>query len=388
MVEFRMPSLGADMESGRLLEWRVKPGDAVHRGDIVAVVDTDKAAIEIEVFCDGVVEKLLVPAGEQVPVGTPLALIRAAAEPAVQAGEIRQVPAAAAPPSPAGPAPQPASQPSPSPGASVTAAGPRASPAARKLARERGVDLAAIAGTGPDAAITVADVERAGAAAPPPVSAMRRTIAAAMSRSKREIPHYYLGTSIDLQPAVAFLEARNAARPVTERLLPAALLIKAVALACREVPEMNGHFADGAFAPSAEVRLGFAVALRGGGLVAPALPAPDRQALDEVMRMLRDVVERARAGRLRSSEIAGQTITVTSLGDRGVESVFGVIHPPQVALVGFGRIAERPWVHDGKVLVRPAVHASLSADHRVSDGHRGAVFLEAVARFLQRPEGL
>jgi pyruvate dehydrogenase E2 component (dihydrolipoamide acetyltransferase) len=372
------------MESGRLLEWRVKPGDTVRRGDIVAVVDTDKAAIEIEVFCDGVVEQLLVEEGGQVPVGTPLALIRAAAEPGAPAG--REACPAAPVPAPAGTTPPAV----PPPGPAAAAPGPRASPAARKLARERGVDLARLEGTGPGGAITLADVERAGGAAATDDgrAAMRRTIAAAMSRSKREIPHYYLGTTIDLQPAMAFLQSRNAARPVTERLLPAALLVKAVALACREVPEANGHFAGGTFTPSAEVRLGFAVALRSGGLIAPALPAPDRQSLDEVMRSLRDLVERARAGRLRSSEIAGQTITVTSLGDRGAETVYGVIHPPQVALVGFGRIAERALAKDGKVLARPSVHASLAADHRVSDGHRGAIFLAAVERLLQQPEAL
>jgi pyruvate dehydrogenase E2 component (dihydrolipoamide acetyltransferase) len=217
---------------------------------------------------------------------------------------------------------------------------------------------------------------------------MRRVIAAAMSRSKREIPHYYLGSVVDLQAATAWLQVQNAARAVTDRLLPAALLIRAVALACKEVPEVNGHFADGAFTPCAQVRLGFAIALHGGGLVAPALHEPDQRPLDEVMSMLRDVVERARAGRLRSSEIAGQTITLTSLGERGADEVFGVIHPPQVALVGFGRIAERPLVAGGKVVVRPTVHVSLSADHRASDGHRGAVFLDAVARRLQQPESL
>lgn len=356
-----MPSLGADMESGTLVEWRIKPGDTVHRGDIVAVVDTDKAAIEIEVFESGVVERLVAEPGDRVAVGAPLAFIRGTDE------------APHMPPSTA----------------AVPPAEQRVSPAARKLARERGVDLRGLPGSGPGGAITVADVERATPAAQADERhAMRAVIAGAMSRSKREIPHYYLATSIDLDAALAWMQAQNESRPVTERLLPAALLLKAVGHACRDVPEMNGHFHAGAFAPSAEVRLGFAIALRGGGLVAPVIPDPERRSLDDVMRGLRDLVDRAREGKLRASEIAGQTITVTSLGDRGADTVFGVIHPPQVALVGFGRIAERALVLEGKVVARSTVQISLSADHRVSDGHRGAVFLDAIDRRLQQPESL
>jgi pyruvate dehydrogenase E2 component (dihydrolipoamide acetyltransferase) len=217
---------------------------------------------------------------------------------------------------------------------------------------------------------------------------MREAIAAAMARSKREIPHYYLGTTIDLGPATAWLAATNAQRPVTERLLPGALLIKATALALREVPELNGFWLNGRAERRESIHVGVAISLRGGGLVAPALLDADRRPLDELMRGLRDLVQRARAGSLRGAEMTEPTVTVTNLGERGVETVYGVIYPPQLALVGFGAAVERAWVVDGRVLARPLVNATLSADHRASDGHRGALLLEAIARLLQRPEKL
>jgi pyruvate dehydrogenase E2 component (dihydrolipoamide acetyltransferase) len=206
---------------------------------------------------------------------------------------------------------------------------------------------------------------------------MRRAIAAAMARSKREIPHYYLGLEIDLSRALAWLEQENARRPITERLLPALLLIRAVALAVQEVPEMNGFWLEGGFQPSTAVHIGVAISLRQGGLVAPALHDADSATLAGLMAGLRDLVSRARAGSLRSSELTDPTITVTNLGEQGVDTVFGIIFPPQVALVGFGRISSRG-----------TLHASLSGDHRASDGHRGGLFLAAMDRRLQSPESL
>jgi pyruvate dehydrogenase E2 component (dihydrolipoamide acetyltransferase) len=274
------------------------------------------------------------------------------------------------------------------------------------MAAEHSVDVSAVVGTGPGGAIRIADIEvavqRAGVppavpaqpvatAAEPasPADAMRRAIAAAMGRSKREIPHYYLANTVDMQTALDWLVRTNAERPVTGRLLFGVLLIKAVALALCDYPELNGFWRDGRFEPGPGIHVGSAVALRGGGLVAPAIHDADRLSLDELMAKLRDLVSRARAFRLRSSEISDPTVTVTSLGEQGVEQVFGVIYPPQVALVGFGRPVERPWVTEpGVIGMRTVIHASLSADHRVSDGHRGALFLSAVDRLLQEPENL
>lgn len=344
MSDFKMPSLGADMLEGKLLEWKVKPGDSVKRGDIVAVVETPKAAVEVESWQEGVVQELLTKPGETVPVGAVMARLLAPGE-----------------------APRPILR-------------KKVSPAARKRAAELGVDPERIAGTGPEGAVTVEDVEKAGAAAPRKeidrAAEMRKAIAAAMSRSKREIPHYYLSHTVSLARAAAWLEAENARRPLPERLLMAALFLKATALACKEFPEMNGHYADGAFRPSAAVHVGVAISLRQGGLIAPAIHDAGKLALGELMKALGDLVKRARAGSLRSSEMSDPTITVTSLGEGGVDAVFGVIYPPQVALVGFGAPRE------GRVVV------SVSGDHRVSDGHRGALFLAALDRLLQAPEKL
>jgi pyruvate dehydrogenase E2 component (dihydrolipoamide acetyltransferase) len=274
---------------------------------------------------------------------------------------------------------------------------------ARTLAGQLGNDPTTLRGTGAGGAVTREDVERAAAgrrpdvvtaAAPRPerprldVARMRQAIAAAMARSKREIPHYYVTHTIDLHRMLAWLADENARRPVTERLLYGVLLIKAVALALHEVPELNGAWRGDRFEPSAAVHIGVAVSLRGGGLIAPALHDVDGRPLGALMGALRDLVQRARGGGLRSSELSDATITVTSLGEQGVESVLGIVYPPQVAIVGFGRIVDRPWVVDGAVAPRPVVTATLSADHRVSDGHRGGLFLAAVDRLLQSPERL
>ncbi len=421
-----MPALGADMEAGTILQWLVKPGDVVKRGDIIAVVDTEKATIEVEVFQSGVIQSIVVPEGEKVPIGAVLALIRTEGE-AVPPPEVKPPPAAAppkvapaiaAPAPPRPPAPPRVEKPPPRPPGRL-----HVSPLAMRVAMELGVDLSKVKGTGPDGAITKADVERAAKAAPaappagvavtapaaapaiearkpaaalakPPMvpaerhTAMRKVIAAAMARSKREIPHYYLGTHIDMSRAMAWLLAENLKRPVPERLLYSVILLKAVARAVHEVPEMNGFWVDGGFKRSAVVHTGVAISLRQGGLIAPAIHDVDKKNLDEIMAGLRDLVKRVRAGVLRSSEIADATITVTSLGEQGVETVFGVIYPPLVALVGFGKITERPWAADGMVGARPVVMASLAADHRASDGHRGGLFLAAIDRFLQEPEKL
>jgi pyruvate dehydrogenase E2 component (dihydrolipoamide acetyltransferase) len=431
MGEFRMPSLGADMTEGTLVEWLVKPGDPVHRGEIVALVDTEKAVIEVEVFEDGVIDRLLVEPGTHVPVGTPLAILRdvgvpspPAEKPAVEpAGQPERVeepePVLAGAPAVVSPLVRRladdqgvdlASVPGTGPGGRITRADVearvrpaqpegtrvRVSPLARRTAERLGVDLATLTGTGPGAAISAADVERAAGREVKPeptagrdrLAAMQRAIANLMARSNREIPHYYLVHHIDLSRAQSWLAQQNRERPVARRLLTAVLLLKATALAARDHPDLNGFWQDDRFVPGGGVHLGVAVALRGGGLVAPALHDADQAGLDELMERLRDLIARARAGRLRSSEMADPTLTVTSLGDQGVEGVYGVIYPPQVALVGFGKTADRPWAEDGMVGVRPVVLATLAADHRASNGHSGALFLAAIDRYLQTPEEL
>jgi pyruvate dehydrogenase E2 component (dihydrolipoyllysine-residue acetyltransferase) len=408
MREFDLPSLGADMDKGTLIEWRVKPGDAVKRGQVVALIDTTKAAIEVECWDEGTVDELLVQPDTEMPVGAPMMYLRDPQETPEQAAQWKREHAAAAPkPSPAiaaaAPPPKPSIQPPPMPPSPATAPSEevtrrRISPAARKHAAEKGVDLATVTGTGPQGAVTVEDVERAAAqpagkaAAPAAVfdraAEMRKTIAAAMARSKREIPHYYLATEIPLAGATHWLAAENEKRSITERLLAAVLFVKAVAKALEKIPELNGFYRDGRYQASSAIHVGVAISLRQGGLIAPALLDANKKPLDQLMKELNDLVKRARAFSLKSSELSQPTVTVTNLGDQGVESMFAVIYPPQVAIVGFGAVSERAQVVEGSIRALPAVTASLSADHRVSDGHRGALFLKEVTRLLQQPERL
>jgi pyruvate dehydrogenase E2 component (dihydrolipoamide acetyltransferase) len=435
MIDFVLPSLGADMDQAKLNGWLVKPGDTVHRGQIIAEVETDKAVLEVECWDEGVVEELVLsPGPARLPVGTLLARIRPLDGAALQAGPEQPMVAAAAPvlpPAPAEPRRELLSPPvrhlahqlgvdlarvtgSGSAGeitredvhrvaASRISDGQRikASPMARQLAGETGIDLGTVTARGAAGMVTAADIRAVIGQAPArpetgPGSAepegraetMRRAIARSMAHSKREIPHYYLANHIDLDRALRWLTAQNEERPISGRILPAALLLKATALALRETPDLNGHWVDDRFRPSDAIHLGVAISLREGGLVAPAIHDADRLALDEMMASLRDLVNRARSWRLRSSEMSDPTITVTNLGERGVETAFPVIIPPQVAIVGFGKVVEMPVAIDGRPSVHPVVHATLAGDHRVTDGHRGGLFLDALDRLLQEPEAL
>jgi pyruvate dehydrogenase E2 component (dihydrolipoamide acetyltransferase) len=188
--------------------------------------------------------------------------------------------------------------------------------------------------------------------------------------------------------ALKRLEIENQKRSIKERLLPVVLFIKATALALREVPQLNGYWIDDRLRFQEAVHIGLAISLRGGGLVIPAIHNSDLKSLDELMGTVRDLIIRTRSGHLRSSELTDATITLTNLGDMGVQTVFGVIYPPQVALVGFGKITEQPWAENGMLGIRPILNATLAADHRATDGHRGSQFLEALNRYLQEAEKL
>ena len=392
MIEFRMPSLGADMEAGTLREWKVKPGDTVQRGDIIADVETMKGIIEIEVFDAGVVEQLLIKEDEKVPVGTVMALIRpAGAEPAKAKAAVQ----AALPPERHPIEEIPAVFP-------LHHEGVRASPLAKRIAAENHLDLSTVQGTGEGGAITREDVEKAIAerdirlkpqpaerAAPLAASteSIRMAVAAAMSKSNREIPHYYLETSIDLSKALAWLAEANRQRPVAKRLLPVVLLIKATAKALREFPDLNAVWENG-LQRKEEINVGFVISLRSGGLVVPAIRRADEKSPEEIMETLNDLIPRARVLKLRSSELSESTVTLTSLGDDGADAVFGVIYPPQVAIVGFGGIREQPVAENGLIGVRPVLHATLAGDHRATDGLTGSRFLSALKQHLQQPETL
>ena len=382
MSDFLMPSLGADMEAGTLVEQVIAAGQPVSRGDIIAVVETQKGAIEIECYETGTVTEWMVAIGARVPVGTPLARI--------DTGEATKAPTVA--PQPAPPVADAAPEPRPAPSPVLSGTGTPASPAARRLAAQKGVDLGAI--TVPSGQpIRHADVAahlKAGEAPEPQtgLSAMRQAIAAAMSRSKREIPHFYLSHRVDMTALTDFIAEVNADRAPEDRLLPPVFYLRAMARALKKYPEFNGHLKDGTFTPAEAANIGLAIALRGGGLVAPALFDVGDQDRDTLMVQMRDLIGRVRAGRFKARELSEATITLTSLGDRGIDGLFGVIYPPQVAIVGIGTPAPRPWVVAGEVVPRQIATLTLAADHRVSDGHRGALFLRAIDRLLQEPETL
>ncbi len=412
MIDFRMPALGSDMDEGTLNEWLVKPGDSVARGQVVAVVETTKAAVEVECWQEGTVAELLVPVGQTVQVGTPLARLVTPDEHvelmppvATVAETVPSTPAVEPVPELVAPAPPPLVPEPP-----FEHRRRWVSPAARRLAASLDVDIDQVTGTGPQGSVIINDVEHAAAhieSAKPDVpktivtattplspkelaakrgTEMRKSIAAAMSRSKREIPHYYLADEILMDPVLDWLADRNAQRPITERVLPAVLQIKAVALAAQRFGEFSGFWRDENFHPAPHVHVGVAISLRGGGLVAPAIHDVADHKLDELMADLTDLVARARTFSLRSSEMSDPTITVTNLGDQGVAAVFGVIYPPQVALVGFGKPTQRVVAIDGGIRVATTVQITLAADHRASDGHRGALFLAAIKELLQQPE--
>lgn len=396
MADFLMPSLGADMTAGTLVAWKIKPGDTVARGQVVAEVETDKGVIDVECFDSGVVEKIVAVPGQKLAVGAVMAVMSGAVESASSVRPLPQQPdigaLSAQPPSPIT-----STSNIRSPGTDRV----KATPLARKRAADLGVDLGRVKGTGAGGVIEANDIEQAKNVVPVTTALdatlaqpedgrdrMRRAIAAAMSKSKLEIPHYYLQTTIDMTQALAWLEAENLKRTLPNRILPAVLLLKSTALTLRDIPELNGSWIEGRVRLSKPIHIGLAIAMKGGGLVAPAIHDTDCKSLDELMKELHDLIPRARSGRLRSSEVTDATTTLTNLGDLGVETVYGVIYPPQLAIVGLGKITKRPWVENDSVCIRSLLNVTLAADHRATDGRIGAKFLEALDRRLRTPEQL
>lgn len=383
---YKMPSLGADMESGILREWKVKEGDRVKKGDVIAEVETAKGVIDAEVFEDGVVEKLLVKPNTELPVGAPMAIIRGENEKLEdlekELEKLKQKSAS--------PKKEEKKEEIKKEEVEKREERVKITPLARKRAKELGVDIDELAKK-VKGKISVEDVEKAAKEKTANIvytSPMRQAIAAAMSKSNREIPHYYLSTKVNMTPALNWLKDLNSKRSIKDRILPAALLIRAVVKALQKVPTLNGFWKDGALHISKEINPGIAIALRDEGLITPALLNAQNMNLDETMKSLSDLIARTRKKNLKSREVTQQTITITNLGDLGVEEVFGVIYPPQVALVGFGKIVDEPWVENDAIAIRKVVTLSLAADHRATDGRIGAMFLNKIDKLLQNPKEL
>ena len=390
MIEFLMPSLGADMEAGTLVEWRKKPGDSVQRGDIIAEVETQKGLIEIEVFDEGIIGELLIKEGAKIPVGTVMALINPSGNVLETKETTTQKTAIAIQPTEEKTIEKVREEKS-------EARTIKASPLAKRIAAENNIDLSQIQGTGEDNAITKEDVENAIAQKEkianseekniPQVQAIRSAVAAAMSKSNREIPHYYLEKRIDITKAMAWLRETNHKLPIQKRLLPAALIIKATAKSLIDFPNLNATW-DNGLQLKKEINIGFVVSLRGGGIIIPTIHNANLKNTSEIMEALNDIIPRARAMKLRSSDLSDSTITITSLGEVGADVVFGVIYPPQVAIIGFGGSSQQAVVENGMLGIRHVFTVTLAGDHRATDGLTGSDFLVTLNKHLQNPESL
>lgn len=427
MSEFTMPSLGADMESAVLMEWRVKEGDHVTKGQVVAEVETSKGVIEIEVFEEGVVEELLVEPDTECTPGTPLAIIRSEGEDKDEGEnedkeedkeEDQEVSPSKTPSQSEAPQPSlPENKKDKSDKEEDETKGKqeeekekfshqeriKASPAARKKASQKGIDLADVA-AGTKGVVQLKELDETPRNKEKKQSkekeeekekekkddkdGMRQAIAKAMSRSNAEIPHYYLSMAINMTPALKWLEELNSEHSIQERILPAALLIRATVKALQEVPQLNGYWRDNTHQLKEEINPGIAISLRKGGLITPALIDAQEMDLKETMQALGELISRTRTGKLRGSEMTQQSITITNLGDLGVERVYGVIYPPQLAIIGFGRISDAPWAEGDTLSVRKVIQATISGDHRATDGHTGALFLNKLDQLLQNPKEL
>jgi pyruvate dehydrogenase E2 component (dihydrolipoamide acetyltransferase) len=402
-----MPSFGADMAKGSIAQWNVKPGDHVSKGDIIASIETMKGLIDMEVFDDGTIVTLLAGEGDDLEIGHAIAELQLTNEKpsnnkplqspddnAVHQNEYRQ-----------------------------NTQQPKISPAARIKAQQLGIDWRSLSqGTGPDGALLLNDInvddnvddkdgDKDGdkdsdkdkdkdddndkdsdkpklEQSKIPNDTMREAIAANVSLSNTEIPHYYLQLDMSLDNALHWLSQHNAGMPPNKRILINAVIYSAIARALAAFAAFNGFYRDGHYEPSYSVHLGNAISLRQGGLMVAAIHDAQRLGLVELMEKIKDQVNRAKKGELRISELQDATVTVSSLGDRGVDSIQSIIFPPQVAIFGIGRPRKTPWVIDNEVVIATVVSMSLAADHRVSDGHAGARLLHKINKFLQKPETL
>ena len=365
------------MEAGTLVEWLKQPGDVIHRGDVLAVVETQKGAIEVEVFSDGVLRDCRASPGDHVPVGDVIAILdsdKASVMPAVK--------------------PSFSPVPSHKPATAEQLPGkPKITPAARRLAQQLGLDVSNIAADS-SGVVGLRQVQASSPETSPAEGGragidfkeMRKAIAAAMARSNREIPHYYVSSDIDVTALVDWLAQENASRSVADRLLYAVPLFRILARTLEDMPELNGHYEQDTFSPAQTVNAGIAIAMRGGGLVAPSIHDVAGKSIDELRISLTDLVGRVRSGRLRSSELSDATVTFSNLGERTADTLMPIIYPPQVAIIGCGQIVSRPWVKDGEVHVRQIMSITVAGDHRVSDGRSAARFLSRLEQRLTAPE--
>ncbi len=408
-----MPQMGYDMREGTVVRWYKQEGETVNRGEVIADIETDKATVEFEAYTDGVLGRIVASEGIAVPVGNLIAII-------TEPGEA--VPDAPAPPEPAAAAAAPAAAPSPAPvpaaavpppaAPAAPADGPvRASPIARRLARERGIDLAALTGTGPNGRIVEQDVlnyeppaetpaaaPEAPAAAPAPAPAapadsrieltrMRQTIARVTSDSKSAAPHFYVTAEIDMGKAMALRRDVNAAAGPDNRVSVNDLMVKACALALVKHPKFNSFYRGDYLEVHGAMNIGIAIALD-TGLILPGVSNCESKTLLQIAAATKDLIARANSGTLRNDEYSGTTFSISNMGMFDVESFTAIIYPPHAAILAVGSVKQQPVVRDGELAIAQTMKATLSTDHRVADGAEAAVFLMEIKRVLEKPVSL
>ncbi len=398
--EVVMPQMGADMEEGTIIRWVKQEGAEVERGEIIAEIETDKANVEIEAFESGVFRKTLAQEGDVVAVGTVIAVIASPEEDISQyEGVVAAQPVEAKASAAAGPAAP--SAPAAKEAPAATNGRRRASPVARRLASEKGIDLTGIQGTGPDGRIVRRDVEAAIAETPastagaPEVapaqavtmSRMRQTIARRMAQSKREAPHYYITVDIDMTEAERLRHQLNDAFHRELHVSVNDLIVKASAMALERHPLFNTWFVDGELRQHDAINVCIAIALD-DGLIAPAILDAGNKRLAEIADDARSLAKRAKSGALKPEEYSGGTFTVSNLGMFDVETLVAIIQPPQTAILGVGSVRSMPVVRDGAVTVAELMKVALSGDHRATDGAQGAQFLHDIRRLLENPAAL
>ena len=399
-----MPQMGYDMREGTVVRWYKQEGETVDRGEVIADIETDKATVEFEAYTGGVLGRIVAEAGVAVPVGELIAIITEPGESVPEAAAPAPSPAAA--PAPVAAEPEPAAAPPP-----ASDGGVRASPIARRLARERGIDLALVAGSGPNGRITERDVENyqaaapaaapepapAPAATPEPVAApsdsrielsrMRQTIARVTSDSKSTAPHFYVTAEVDMGNAMSLRRDVNDASDPENRVSVNDLMVKACALALAKHPKFNSFYRVDHLEVHGAMNIGIAIALE-SGLILPGVSNCESKSLLQIASATKDLIARANSGTLRNEEYSSTTFSISNMGMFDVESFTAIIYPPHAAILAVGSVKQQPVVRDGELTVGTMMKATLSTDHRVADGAEAAQFLMEIKRVLENPVSL
>jgi pyruvate dehydrogenase E2 component (dihydrolipoamide acetyltransferase) len=398
VTEVIMPKMGQTMEKGRIIRWLKNEGERVEKGEPLLEIETDKTTIEVEARDSGLLRKILAQEGEDAPVATTIAYITGEGELLPEEGISKGV---RAPESPTAKIQKEPSIIAPKPGEITKARKAsriRASPLAKKIGEEKGVDLTQVEGSGPGGRITKEDVLKHLASKPAesssefqvvPMSSMRKAIAEKMVESKSHIPHFYVSTEVDMTEAT---KLRKDLTPTIEaktgvRLSFTHMLVKAVAIALKECPQLNSTFEEENIKMWKDVNIGIAVSLE-DGLIVPVLRKANKKSLPEITLMVSKLASRAKEKRLREEEFSGGTFTISNMGALDVESFIAIINVPETAILALGKINDRPAVVEEQITIRKIMTMTLSADHRVVDGVLAAIFLKKVKNLLEEPSSL